>query len=356
MSLQLWLARQTFRAQRQAFYEDLAEALDDKAQLAGRIEVLATRAAQEHDVLAPLYRLWLRRMDDRSFSSALTDTVPAGDVMILHAAEQAGRLPDGLRFAALVIGANREMTEALYGAVIGFVFLSAFLVGLLALFSFYGIGLIEELVPPDAWPWVGRMLRDLAHFVTGSGIWVLACLSAAGIACAWSLRNWSGRARVWADRYVPVYTIYRDFHGGLFLVALAALMRNKVSLNDALDQLSGKASPWLRWHIRQVQLRLDYDSDQPGKAFATGIFSKPLTWRIIDFGERSSFPLALEKVGLRSIDMVTRMVKRSAGKINKLLLILSGGLMAFIIAGTFLTMYEAQNAVQRQISTTSSIK
>lgn len=356
MSFQLWLARQSFQSSRQTFYEDLAEALEDDEKLTRRIDKLAERAANEHDLLAPLFQLWSRRMDDRQFAEALEGTVPRGDLMIIGAAEGAGKLSDGLRFASLVIGATKEMKASLYGAVIGFVFLFSFLCVLLALFSFYGIGLIETLVPPNQWPWAGQLLRDLAQFVTGSGVQALGAFIVAGIVFVWSLPRWRGRIRVGFDRYLPIYTIYRDFQGALFLVSLAALMRNDVSLNRALETLEESASPWLRWHIREVMYRLDYESDQPGKAFATGIFDRKLTWRIIDFSERSNFAKAIEKVGVRSIDAVTKMVKKSAGTINVVLMVLSGGLLAFIIAGAFLTLYEAQNSVQKQMSATSSVK
>jgi type II secretory pathway component PulF len=356
MNLSLWMAKQSFQSSRQTFYEDLAEALEDEDKLTRRIDVLAERAVAERDVLAPLYQLWSRRMDDRQFTEALEGTVPQGDLMILGASEGAGKLADGLKFASLVIGASKEMKSSLYGAVIGFVFLGAFLCVLLALFSFYGIGLIETLVPPDQWPWVGQLLRDMARFVTGWGVQVLCAFFIGGTAYLWSLPRLRGRFRVGLDRYVPFYTIYRDFQGALFLVSLAALMRNEVSLNRALETLEATASPWLRWHIREILFRLDYESDQPGKAFATGIFDKRLTWRIIDFSERSTFAKAIEKVGIRSIDGVTKMVSKSAGTINKALMILSGGLLAFIIAGAFLTLYEAQNAVQRQMSATGSLK
>jgi type II secretory pathway component PulF len=344
----------SFSGSRVEFYKDLAEVLDHRVSLTSRIDVLANRAVEEKDVVAPLFQLWSRRMDDRSFADALEGTVPQSDLMIIGASEGAGKLSDGLRFAAMVIVAAKQMKAALYAAVIGFVFLSAFLSVLLGLFSAYGIGFIEELVPPNDWPWMGQRLRELAEFVTGSGVQAMLVLLGLGVLYVWSLPRWSGKARVVADRILPFYTIYRDFQGALFLVSLAALMRNRVSLNRALDTLAESGSPWLRWHIREILYRLDYESDQPGKAFATGIFNRNLTWRIIDFSQFSSFAVAIEEVGINSISLITESVKKSAGKLNKILMVISGGLMAFIITGAFLTLFEAQNSVQKQMSATSS--
>ena len=347
--IQLWLAKLSFASIRVDFYEDLAEALDDNAALVDEIQKLADRAEEEKDVTAPLFKLWLRRMDDRSFPLALIDTVPDSDVMILESAEASGNLSAGLRFLNQSIEAANQMKTSLRGAVMGFVFFSSLIVGLLFAYSFYGISIIEQVVPPDAWPWVGQVLRDTAHFVTDYA-WYISGIGISGtVLYLWSLPNWRGSLRVKADRYLPFYSIYRDFNSAKFRVMMAALMTNKVSLTEALDKISQRASPWLQWHIRSILFRLDYESDQPAKAFDTGIFSKRDTWRFIDYGERNSFPVAVGKLGLQSMKKVTESVSRSAQTINKLLLLVSGCMMAFIIVGTLLTVYEAQNAVQRQL-------
>lgn len=355
-NVELWFAKKFFAGLRQEFYEDLAEALDDNASLADEIGKFAKRARKERDVVAPIYRIWLNRMDDKSFSQSLIGTVPDADVMILEAAEGAGNMPDGLRFLAKAISATNTMVTSLKRAVSGFIFLSILLITLLAMFSFYGIDIIEQVVPPNAWPWIGQVLRDVARFITGNWLWILITLVTVSTGYIWSLPNWRGPSRVIADKYLPFYSIYRDFQGALFLVSIAALMRNNVSLTEALDKLLLRANQWLRWHIHTILLHLDYESSEPAKAFATGIFNKRLTWRIIDFGSRGkgSFAEAIAKVGLNSLDKVTQGVTDSARKINSMLLIASGLMMAFIIAGTMLTMYEAQNALQQQIQTVNT--
>ena len=131
ISMSLWLATHAFNGMRHTFYEDLAESLEDKASLAEEIDKHAGRAETDRDVVAPLFRLWSRRMDDRSFAQALEGTVPDSDVMVLSAAEEAGNLSGGLTFVAFIIGATKQMRGALYAAVSGFVFLSAFLIALL---------------------------------------------------------------------------------------------------------------------------------------------------------------------------------------------------------------------------------
>lgn len=354
VDLQLWLAKQNFHSMRHTFYEDLAEALEDDNPpgLAEEIEKHAIRAKKAGDVIAPIYRLWFRRMDDRSFSQALVGTVPATDVMILDAAEKSKALPQGLRFLATVIQAMDSMRWSVRRSVAGFSALLLFLFGALFLYSLYGVGMIEQIVPPRDWPWIGQVVRDIANFIAGTWIWLISVGSALLVAYAWSLPNWTGPGRALADRYLPFYSIYRDYQGAIFLVSMAALMQNQVSLTEALEILRPRASRWLRWHIRKIMLRLDYESKSPAKAFDTGIFNRRLTWRIEDFGARAKndFSVAINKVGMKSLNKLTEDVQRSAEVLRNVLLLFGGGLLGLIVAGTLLTLYEAQASIQKQVN------
>lgn len=359
MSIGLWFAKLSFHGQRAEFYEDLAEALEDGDPLAQRIEELAERAASERDMQAPLFQLWYDRMDDRSFSEALVGTVPESDLMIIQAAEESGDLVTGLRFTVKVIEAFAIMRTTIRLAIAGFLFLSVLQTVVLVGYSFFGVDLIEQIVPLKEWPWIGLQLKAVATFVTSDGATALGAIGVLGTAYNWSLRNWYGRIRVQFDKYFLPYTVYRDFSGAMFLVSLAALMKNKVDLNPALDILSERASPWLLWHIRQIQLRLDYESESAGRAFATGLFSRKLTWRIIDFGARavsneSNFAVAMEKIGIKSIDKVLVSVKARASTLNRFLMFCNAGVIVFIIAGTLGTVYQAQESLQKQINVNQS--
>jgi len=356
MSISLWLARWSFHSHRAVFYEDLAEAVFEGDPLADRIEELAARAADERDVQAPLFQLWFDRMDDCSFSDALSGTVPESDLMIIQAAEESGDLVTGLTFTAKVIAATTTMRKVIRQAIAGFIGLSALQIVLLMGLSFWGIGLIEAIVPPNAWPWLGLQLKALANFITESGATLSICLIVIAIVYIWSLRNWYGRARNQFDKYVPFYTVYRDFTGAMFLVSLAALMKNGKALNDALEVLSERASPWLLWHIREIQFRLDYETESAGYAFRTGMFDRRLTWRIIDFGKRAGadFAIAMEKVGIKSIDKVMESVKARAAKLNRFLIYLNASMIMFIVAGALSTIYEAQEVLQKQITSSQS--
>lgn len=344
----LWFAKQGFASQRADFFQDLAEALEDKGVLVEIIRNLENRAKSRKDTIAPLYTLWLRRMDDRSFAQSLIGTVPDSDVMILEAAESSNNLIGGLRFLAKAIRAAETMQKELRKAVAGPIFLLIMFIGMLVGFSLYLVPVLTQIMKPSTWPWSGQMLYAVSQFITGYGYWLLGALVIVGVAFTWSLPRWTGRWRSFADKYVPLYAIYRDYVGSIFLVSLASLMQSGEGLSESLNALAARGSPWLRWHIRRIQGRLDTNAEHPAEAFDTGVFNRALTDRVIDYGQRSAFHDALGKVGIASIEKVTEFVSGSATLLNRILILVCGATMIFMVMGVMLTAQEAQNAIQRQ--------
>lgn len=347
-NLNIWLAKKIFASKRADFYSDLAEALADNAILVERIIEFERRAAERNDALEPLYKLWLKRMDDRSFSQALIDTVPNSDVMILESAEQSNMLIDGLIFLSKAIIAGQKMRSALKTAIAGPAFLSIMFFALLVGFAYFLVPVLIQIMPPDTWPWIGRALYYVSQIITGYALWIAALILALSSAYAYSLPRLTGKSRDWLDNHIPFYSIYRDFVGSIFLVSLASLMRAGVGLAESLNTLELHANPWLARHIALIHSRLDEDSAYPAKAFDTGIFNRDLTDRVIDYGSRSKFHDAIQKVGIASIDKITIHVASSANLINKTLILICGATMLFMVSGVLLTAQDAQNAVMRE--------
>lgn len=347
--LELALARLTFRGKRAKFYQDLAEALDDKGVLVQILQRNFDRLKARNDAEAALFQRWLDRMDDCSFADALRGTVPNSDVMILRAAEEAKSITDGLRVLALAIGATNTMRKALLRAVAEplFVLISSF--AMAAVISVVVVPMLAAIVPPSTWPLIGRWLHTFVEFEIKQGPYVLAGLVALTVGVIWSLPRWTSKRRVAFDRYVPIYTLYREFSGASFLVALAALLRTGCGLAEALMVIRRDASPWLKFHIDEVLYNLDHVVDKPAKAFATGVFSQALTDRIEDFGERSDFNQAMGKVGLDTIDKVTESVVASSVGLNLILTLLGGIMTVFVNVGVIMVANNAGDNMQQQI-------
>lgn len=349
-SVSLALARLQFLGARREYYEDLAEALDDNDEPRSIIARDVEKAEQRKDVMGTLYRLWLQRMEDRSFVEALSGTVPTLDQMILNSSDSANSLVRGLRFLCLAIDASRQMSGAILGALAMPVILIIAFVAMLLTFAYMLVPLLLRMLPPVEWPPLGKVVYNLSMYVTNYGIHTAIAIIVLTIVFVLSLSRWpADPVRKWCDRYLLPYTIYRDYMGSLFLVSLAALMENDVDLSSALDVLHENSNPWLQSHIEEIQHRLYSESENPGIAFDTGIFNRKISERVIQFGKRSSFQSAVAKVGLRSIDKSARFVSKSAKLLNGVLLVFCGIFLVVMFAGAVTTVQQVQASKKAQM-------
>ncbi|MGY8527623.1 hypothetical protein [Paracidovorax citrulli] len=345
MSVKLMLGKWSFAGKREAFYGDLAEALNDNGDLVEIIESQLERLRRRDDVEVAVFEQWLTRLDDHSFPDAIRDTVPSMDVMILSASEAAGNLNDGLSFLALAVGATNRMRKALTRELAMPVVLALMLVGLILMFAFLIAPQTVAMIPIAQMPLPSQALHTLAAFLQEHGVFAALAALAITVLVRWLMPRWVGPSRLYADRYLPVFTIYRDYTGAVFLVALAALMRSGVGLAEALYELRSNADRWLRWHIDEILYRLDTSSDQPAKAFTTGVFSQRLTDRVEDFGKRSYFEDAIGKVGLQAVDKVVDQVTISASVMKVVLMFAVALTIVFILGGTGMAVIAAATAV-----------
>lgn len=345
MSFKFALAKWSFGRRRAEFYADLAEALADRGVLIDILESQLERLEERDDVETELYKLWLHRLDDRAFSEALRDTVPNLDVMVLGASEGAGGLVKGLQFLTLTVEASRQMKSAVIGALAMPITLFFILLSFVGLFSFWIVPMCASMLPPDKWPALGQVLYGVSQLVTNYG-WLLGSVGTVSAIALWrSLSRWTGPARVKAERFLPIYAIYRDYTGSIFLVALAALMQSGVGIAEALTELRPDAPKWLQWHIDEILHGLDVDSDQPARAFRTGVFSRTITDRVEDFGKRSNFREALGKVGLASINKTVKQVTVSARALNIALIAIVTAVTLFLSAGAALVLLSAAQQI-----------
>lgn len=351
----MYFAVQEFLQRRDEIYDDMAEALDDGDPLMTFIMSRYERALATRSALASLYARILSRLSGGSFTTALTDMAPASDLMILEASERTGEMPDGLRFLADAVRQQRVMRKTLTGALaqpsVLFVIIMVIMLG----FAAYLTPILVQVVPVEKWPLPGRIARNLSQTLYDH-FWFLATLSLGGGSWfIYTLPRWTGRGRMWADRVLP-WSVYRDFNGAMFLVAFSGQVRHGVGVKEALVSLRMTASPWLSWQIGHVLQRLDRFPDQPGKALNSGLFSPELALRIEDFARRSTFEVALHKVGQSVIERTTARVKVAAQVGNQILLMLAGGLLALMIVGTMLIGQAARTEAMSTVTQRPSMR
>lgn len=324
-----------FVLHRDEIYEDMAEALDDGDPILNFLMLRHERSLASRSAVVKAYSHIISRMGGGSFTAALDSVAPSTDLMVLDAAERTGHLPEGLRFLADSIRQQRIMKKALSSALVQPVALLGIVLSIMLGFAAFLTPILVQVLPVDKWPLPGRIVHGLSHAMYAHIGLIVPLTMLTLVSFVYSLPRWTGRSRVWADRVLP-WSVYRDFNGALLLVAFSGQVRHGVGVKEALMSLRVSATPWMAWQISTILRRLDRYPDQPGKAMGTGLFAPELALRIEDFARRSSFELALHKVGQSVIERTTTRVKFAAAVGNQLLLILAGTLLALMIVGTML--------------------
>lgn len=339
-----------FSSRRADFYEDLAEALEDRAVLVLELEKHLARARKKKSPLAGLFALWLRRMDTSTLSASMKGTVPAMDSLVLQASETSGNLVNGLRFLSFSVRAVAKIKAVIMGAITMPLIVGCMIVGMLYGFGAFMVPILEAIVPVDKWPAMGKLMFTLSSAVMNYGVLIGATVAGLILWLRWALPNWSGPVRKKFDNVMP-FSVYRDYNGAVMLVSLSGLMQSGASLVGSLKSMKASSPPWLAWHIGQVLLKLDKEAKSPAKAFDTGVLPEELLERVIDYGERSGFQSALKKIGAQALEKLDKSIQAKAKLVNSLLLFVSGTLMALIIGSVMLTAQEAKQQMNTKQST-----
>lgn len=348
MDLRLMWARLTFRfpTVRAEFYEDMSAALGDGEDVVSYLSKRAARAKQTKDSLGPLFRVWVRRMDNTSFAGAVRGSVPEAESMVLQASEEASRLGDDLEYLAEVVRLVAGMKKAAIFSLIVPSIVLTLVCALMWAFSFFFVPILSSIIPPEKWPGAGQILRALAEFTTHYGLVLLIGLGALGGGIVFIMRTYTGRLRRKLDEW-PLFSIYRAFHGSIALVSLAAMMGAGLSLVESLHKVASNSNKWTKWHIANILRRLDTMSGEAGKAFDTGMLPRKILNRIIDRAERTKFDEALRKIGATSLTKMKQEIEAKAKVINVIMMLVAGILMGVLMYGFLDTVYSIQNAIRK---------
>lgn len=327
--------RWQFRGERAEFWRDLATMVRNKISLRERLMTLAAR--EPHSARGRFAQMWLDAMLVRpDFAEAATPLVPVTDHLMLRAAANAQNLPDALDLLGEQIERTRELKSVLIAALV------MPLIGLIAavvLFLVYGGKIFPEFAnvyPMQFWPSFNREVATVAMFLAGpGGVVVLGALAAGVIAYVGSLDRWTGRVRAWVDDHFLPYSAVRDLRGVGLLMALATLLRNRVSLRDSIVRMGEAGSRWMAWHADQIlEAAATRHASNPLAALGSGVLSRCLYHRLIDYGKVGG--LELPDLLLRAARDEATALKRRLGRLARILtvitLLLAGAVMLICIA------------------------
>ncbi|MFN6060428.1 MAG: hypothetical protein ACK422_08970, partial [Burkholderiales bacterium] len=287
-SFLIWQGQLDLRARRADFYYDLGMTLDDKIPLFTTLRKYEARARQRKQISAPLYLHILKRMQSGSLSEALKGVAADSELIMLDAVQASGdaALSSGLKFLSSTVEKIDHLKAIARKAVVYPVVMIIVFYGMLYGFAAHVVPVLSNILPPEKWPFLGKLLYATSTTIQSYGHYIFAGFVVTALMFIYSLPRWTGVLRRRLDPYPP-WVLYRDFSGAMLIVSLSTLMRSGVSLRSSLERALRYSSPWMAWHVREILTRLSRpNSSTFGEAFQTGVVNQYLEDRIQDAAER----------------------------------------------------------------------
>jgi type II secretory pathway component PulF len=248
-----WARMQLTSQARLRFYRKIAKMLANGLPLLRILEDLEMRASREgrkpKEPLALALADWRGIVQNGgTLAEAMAWWVPHTEQMIVMAGEQSGRLETALLNVCAIVQYSRRIRTAIVAGLAYPAVIVAMTIGYVYLFGALVIPHFTALVSPEHWHGVARSLYSLSCFVQSGMLYCLVLFAALVMVLLYSMPRWSGRVRVWLDRFAP-YSVYRLITGSGFLVAFSSLQQAGYTVERSLDRLAADAKPWLRQRI-----------------------------------------------------------------------------------------------------------
>jgi len=355
-----WLDRVAladFRQARAEFYRDFAEMYQRNEAMVSFLEgEIANAGLTRQRSRARALRLVLNRHQDGEHASRvshlLEGVVPRSDGLLLAAVDRAADKPQALRALADAIDKQQQMLRLMlaYSALPAVTIPICFaLIGLLGKV----ILVIDEATPiyaQDAlWDGMNGWAKAIATFSQAWGMQTLVLLVAGLIAVLWSLPRWRGTARLRVEGW-PIYGLYRDFQAGMLFSSMAMMLKTGETLQGSIDDVTQRASPWMRWHLGRVVDALEENPTGTLDAFRRGLLSAHLLSRAATLNRSAtSFSDVLIQLGTTEGDRVLARVKKAAVIANFALVGIFASVATFMgiasmtVPGTFASLMEPSN-------------
>jgi len=306
-----WRIKQAFKAARVTFLEDLGEVLMSGG---GKLQAKLERLARRNDG-KPLGQAYTQihrvLVNGGTLSKAVQPFFSQKEHQLIDAYD-AGAKDDVERGEGfLVVAKIIQPLEDIRSKAIGvLVKTGVSLVILIAMWVGVAGGIARDmgqLLPRTKWPAVSQA-------VVGSGEWlgqhwyVAAPLAAALIALVvWSLSNWVGGGRRWADQKMPGFVIFREYRSTVTLVALAAYLRSKKGLAYSFKKLGANSNKWELEYLDEMSRR---SARLGGSAMLdVGFFSERMIDRVSLREDAMSLEQTLEVIGLQQAAKVIESLK-----------------------------------------------
>jgi type II secretory pathway component PulF len=113
---------------------------------------------------------------------------------------------------------------------------------------------------------------------------------------------------------MPIFNLYRTYVGNNYLKMLSVLLKSHMRLIDALRLIEINSTPYIAWHAKQAQKKIDHGEKELGKAINTGIIKGDVMVKMEYLTSTSSTEgkiNGLRVTAERSINMATKQMQKA---------------------------------------------
>lgn len=121
-----------------------------------------------------------------------------------------------------------------------------------------------------------------------------------------------------------------------------------ISLNEALQKVQEKGSPWLKDHINRMLRKLRVSGSDYGKALDTGMLDEETAGDIQDYSRLSTFEKAVYSIGEKTLVKTVKTIEAKMAVVKYLMLFAAAAMIMWIFGTSYLLQQEVANSAGKQ--------
>jgi len=309
LKFQLFLFR-TLLGGRVTIYEMLAETLKNGISLADSIRkiMIAKQKFSEtwHPSTVALNVCYKRLTDGRHsamFSLAMRDFISDDEFMVLFAAEENGRLDDGLADVVSMMDAKKRIASTIRSSLATPSLMVLLGVIMLWIVDSDVMPHFEKMLPYESWNDLAKIMKTFSSFIIGYGVFIVVFFIAmfAGMSYI-APRLDDNRIRPILDK-LPFFAEYKNIQGNSALISISTMLSGGTSFSDSLKTVFKYSPPYLKKFIaKSIRIQSQGGSGSNGDCLNVGLFNNKTSALIFIYADLSDFDKAVKTIAYNSTE------------------------------------------------------
>lgn len=333
---------------RMRFYIKLGQLLQNGVQLESALRQLHDVRSKKTkgSVLPVLFERWRRAISNgQNFGLVLGPYIPSAEAILIETGADSGRLVDALFNAADTVAQQTKVKQAIIKNSAYPVILLMMLAAALVLSSNMVIPTFAEILPVDQWEGAAYYVAKASEIIKDYGLFIMVVLFLIVGLMAFSLPRWTGKERMMFEGMVP-WSLYKMWQGSSFLLAVAAMMRAGVKLDEvSLNRISRNAEPYLRQRVQALRKYI-LSGHNLGDALHMAGYEFPEDELIADlrvYAKLRDFDKNLIRITQSWVNELVEKVEVTMRGINLFVLILIAVVIGFLITSLYGVVQQMQS-------------